>query len=206
MRPQVRRLVIALWAVVVIAVLGLAARVYLSGGGTNPMTAATGGVTAPAVGGPFTLVDQTGRAVTDADYRGQWMLIYFGFTYCPDVCPTSLTTMVDALDMLGDAGGKVVPVLITVDPERDTPPQLASYVAAFSPRLIGLTGTPEQVAAVAKAYRVYYAKAQPKDGGPYLVDHSSIVYLVDPQGKFRQHFSGHQINAEEMARRLREIL
>ncbi len=208
MRPNVRRLVIALWTVVFIAFIGLAVRVYLATGNSDSMTATTGAPLAPAIGGPFTLMDHTGRPVTDADFRGKWMLIYFGYTYCPDVCPTSLTTMVDALDLLGEAGTKVVPVLITVDPERDTPAQLASYVAAFGPRVVGLTGTAEQIAAAAKAYRVYYAKAKPKagDGEVYLMDHSSIVYLVDPQGKFHQHFASHQIDADEMARRLRGIL
>lgn len=208
MRPNVRRLVIALWAVVLVALLGLAARVYLATSPTGSMTAATGASLAPAIGGPFALIDHTGRPVSDADFRGKWMLIYFGYTYCPDVCPTSLTTMVDALDMLGEAGAKVVPMLISVDPERDTPAQLAGYVQAFGPRVVGLTGTPAQIAAAAKAYRVYYAKAKPKDNATdvYLVDHSSILYLVDPEGKFRQHFSGHQIDADELARRLRDIL
>ena len=206
MRPQVRRLIIALWVVVVVAVLGFAARLYLTGGGSNPLEAA-GSSMAPAIGGPFTLVDQTGKTVTEADFRGKWMLIYFGYTYCPDVCPTALTTMVDALDQLGDKAKNVVPVFVTIDPERDTPGHLADYVAAFSPQMVGLTGAPQQIAAAAKAYRVYYAKA--KDSGSssaYLMDHSSIVYLVDPEGKFRQHFSSHQINADEMARRLRDTL
>lgn len=208
MRPHIRRLVIALWAVVVVAILGLAVRVYLAATDSGAMTTTTGAPLAPAIGGPFALVDHTGKPVTDADFRGKWMLIYFGYTYCPDVCPTSLTTMVDALDLLGEAGAKVVPVLISVDPERDTPVKLASYVSAFGPRVVGLTGTAEQVAAAAKAYRVYYAKAKPKagDGEVYLMDHSSILYLVDPQGKFHQHFSSHQIDADGLARRLRGIL
>jgi protein SCO1/2 len=205
MRPQVRRLIIALWALVVAVAVFFAVRLYMVGDGSTP-TAATEGSAIPAIGGPFTLVDQTGKTVTEADFRGKWMLIYFGYTYCPDVCPTSLTTMVDALDQLGDKGKNVVPVFITVDPERDTPKQLADYVAAFSPRLVGLTGTPEQIAAAARAYRVYYAKAKEGGSTAYLMDHSSIVYLVDPDGKFRQHFSSNQIDADEMAKRLRGIL
>jgi protein SCO1/2 len=114
----------------------------------------------PAVGGPFALVDSEGRAVTDADFRGRFMLVYFGFTYCPDVCPTSLTYIAQALDRLGPDADKVVPVFITVDPERDTPEQLKEYVRHFHPKLVGLTGTPEQIAAAAKAYRVYFAKAR----------------------------------------------
>ena len=208
MRPFVRRLVIALWALVLVAALGFATRIYMVGRGGDSLVAGMGTDMAPSIGGPFALLDHTGKAVTDADFRGQWMLSYFGFTYCPDVCPTALITMVDAIDLLGDKGAKVVPVLVTVDPERDTPALLASYVAAFGPRLVGLTGTAEQITAVAKAYRVYYAKAKPKEGSAdtYLMDHSSILYLVAPDGKFRQHFSGHQIDADELARRLRNIL
>jgi cytochrome oxidase Cu insertion factor (SCO1/SenC/PrrC family) len=114
------------------------------------------------IGGPFSLTDQTGRPVTDADYRGRYMLIYFGFTFCPDVCPTELQVMATALDQLGRQADEVQPIFITIDPERDTPSQLAGYVSQFHPRMAGLTGTPEQIASVARAYRVYYAKAPSK--------------------------------------------
>lgn len=140
-----------------------------------------------AVGGPFTLTDHTGRQVTDAEYRGRWMLVYFGYTYCPDVCPTELSVMSQALDRLGPAADKVQPLFVSVDPERDTVPHLAGYVGLFNPRLVGLTGTPEQVAAAARAYRVYYAKVPVKDAGPenYTMDHSSFLYLMGPDGSFR---------------------
>lgn len=148
------------------------------------MTSTTTG--AAAIGGPFQLTDHTGKAVTDADFRGRYTLIYFGYTYCPDVCPTELAAMSQALDGAGTAAERVQPLFISVDPQRDTVPHLADYVALFHPRLVGLTGTPDQIATVAKAYRVYYAKAPQEGGGPddYLMDHSSFIYLMDPQGRF----------------------
>jgi Uncharacterized protein SCO1/SenC/PrrC, involved in biogenesis of respiratory and photosynthetic systems len=117
------------------------------------------------------------------------MLIYFGFTHCPDVCPTELQVMGNAVDALGADGAPVVPVFISVDPERDTPDQLKDYVAAFHPRMIGLSGTPEQVAAAAKAYKVYFSK-QPSAGAAddYQVDHTSFVYLMGPDGVLRSLF------------------
>ena len=112
-----------------------------------------------------------------------------GYTSCPDVCPTELQAMVGALDALGrELGGRVQPVFVTVDPERDAPERMARYVALFHPRLVGLTGTPAQVAQAARAYRVYYAKARPRDASDYLMDHSSFVYLLDPEGAARALF------------------
>lgn len=142
-----------------------------------------------SIGGPFTLVDQDGRTVTDADFRGRYMLIYFGFTSCPDVCPTELQVMAQAVDALGGKAEAVRPMLITIDPERDTPEQLAGYVTMFHPDMAGLTGTPEQVAQVARAYRVYYAKAEQGDGD-YTMDHSSFIYLMGPDGAFLDVYPG----------------
>jgi cytochrome oxidase Cu insertion factor (SCO1/SenC/PrrC family) len=141
-----------------------------------------------SVGGPFTLTDTSGHSVTDATYRGRWMLVYFGYTFCPDVCPTELQAVSAALDALGPDAAKVTPLFITVDPERDTVAALADYVKLFDERLIGLTGTPEQIAAVARAYRVYYAKATPKDSSSYLMDHSSFLYLMGPDGALQALF------------------
>ncbi|WP_439595118.1 SCO family protein [Falsiroseomonas sp.] len=152
---------------------------------------AAGGVQLPqglALGGPFSLVDQTGRAVTQADFAGRTLLVYFGFTYCPDVCPTELGTIATAIDELGELGEQVTPVLITIDPERDTPEALADYVSRFHPRMVGLTGTAEQVAAAARAYRVFYAKVQRPEMTAYLMDHSSFIYLVGPDGRVRTLF------------------
>lgn len=141
-----------------------------------------------SLGGPFTLVDQTGKTVTERDFAGRPLLIYFGFTYCPDVCPTELGTIAAALDSMGPAGEQVTPIFITVDPERDTPEAMADYVSRFHPRLVGLTGTPEQVAQAARAYRVYYAKVQPRDSTAYLMDHSSFIYFVGSDGRVRNLF------------------
>ena len=136
-----------------------------------------------AIGGPFTLIDQNGHVRTDRDFRGRWMLVYFGYTYCPDVCPTTLQEMADALRRLGTKARRAEPLFITLDPERDHPAVLRKYLAAFGPEFEGLTGTPKQIASVARAYRVYYARhALP--GGGYSVDHSSIIYLMNPDGQF----------------------
>ena len=140
---------------------------------------------AAAIGGPFTLEDGAGKTVTDLNFRGKYMLVYFGYTFCPDVCPTTLNDVAQALDKLGPRQDRIQPLFITVDPARDTPAVVQQYAAAFSPRLIGLTGTPDQVAAVAREYRVYYAphKTGPNPGD-YTMDHSSILYLMDPSGQF----------------------
>ena len=141
------------------------------------------------VGGPFTLVNEAGETVTEADFRGRYMLIYFGFTFCPDVCPTELQVMASAIEALGPEAEKVTPVFITIDPERDTPELMARYVRLFHPRLTGLTGTPEQIAATAKAWHVFYRKAEdqssPED---YTMDHSSIVFLMGPEGEYLKLF------------------
>src|SRR5262245_36847329 len=135
------------------------------------------------IGGPFALTDQHGRRRTDADFRGRLMLVYFGFTYCPDICPTDLQAMSLAIDRLGAAGEAVQPLFITVDPERDTPEHLADYVTMFHPRLIALTGDAAAIRDAARAYRVYYAKA-PTAGGDYTVDHSGFIYLLDRAGQY----------------------
>jgi cytochrome oxidase Cu insertion factor (SCO1/SenC/PrrC family) len=133
-------------------------------------------------------------------------LIYFGFTYCPDVCPTSLLLMETAMEKIGgDAAKKVNLVFITVDPERDTPDVMKGYVPNFGPTFEGLTGTPEQIAQVARAFRVYYQKVPGKDGAPYLMDHSSIVYLLDRNGRFVTHFT-HEAKAEAIAAAVKRLL
>jgi protein SCO1/2 len=140
---------------------------------------------AAAIGGPFTLVDQNGRHVTDPDFRGKLMLIYFGYTSCPDVCPTALFTIGEAINHLSpDERKQVTPIFITIDPERDTQKVLADYVTSFSSDLVGLTGSTDAVQAVEREYHVY-AKKHPETDGSYSVDHSSIIYLIDRAGKFR---------------------
>jgi len=135
------------------------------------------------VGGPFRLIDQDGNERRAADFHGRFMLVYFGYSNCPDVCPTTLAVMADALDKLGPRAGRVVPIFVTVDPERDTPKVLKAYLKAFGPRFVGLTGAEKEVAAAGRAYRVYYKRAPLKDGG-YAMDHSSHIYLMGPDGKF----------------------
>jgi protein SCO1/2 len=154
------------------------------------------------VGGPFSLVDHTGRRVTDKDFRGRYMLVYFGFTYCPDVCPSGLQVIAGALQKIGPKADLLTPLFITVDPERDTPAQLAEYVKSFDPRLIGLTGTLADVDAVAKAYRVYYKKVpDEKSTGGFTIDHTALMYLMDPKGAYVSHFS-HSISVDALAERL----
>lgn len=154
------------------------------------------------IGGPFELIDQTGVTRTDKDFRGKYMLVYFGFTHCPDICPTELQAMTEALAALGDDARKVQPLFVTVDPARDTPELLKTYVANFDKRLIGLTGSPEAVAKAAKIYRVYYAKRLGSGPNDYTMDHSSFVYLMGPDGRYRTHFS-HGTSPAAMAKRIR---
>src|SRR4051812_26037071 len=144
----------------------------------------------PLVGGSFTLTDQDGRRVTDKTYAGKYLLVFFGYTYCPDVCPSELQVMSAALDQLGPEADKIQPLFITIGPARDTPQVMKAYVSNFHPRLIGLTGSEQDVADVAAKYRVYYAKAPgAKSGADYLMDHSAIVYLMRPDGTFLKHFT-----------------
>ncbi|MCP4315422.1 MAG: SCO family protein [Hyphomicrobiales bacterium] len=137
---------------------------------------------------PFTLTDHTGKMVTDEDYRGKFMLINFGYTYCPDVCPTSLQTMSETMALLGEQADWVQPIFVTIDPERDTPEVLKEYVAYFHPKLIGLTGTPQQIAEAAEGFRVYYNRSElnnngGEDDGDYWMDHTASFYLVGTDGK-----------------------
>ena len=147
---------------------------------TEAVTRVTGKA---AVGGPFSLVDQTGKRVTDKDFRGRYMLVFFGYTNCPDICPSGLQVMSAALDKLGPRGADIVPILITLDPQHDTPQKLASYIKSFSPRLIALTGTDGDIAATAKAYRVFFQKVpDEQDPSHYSIDHSGLFYLMGKDG------------------------
>lgn len=170
-------------------VAGVAA-LLLAGGAALFVIAQPSPAQAPAaqaalIGGPFTLTSGNGKTVTSNDLRGKFLLVYFGYTFCPDVCPTTLSDVAQALDKLGPTADRVQPLFITIDPARDTQPVIRQYTAAFTPRLEGLTGSAEQIAAVAKEYRVYYA---PHRTGPnpddYTMDHSSVLYVMGPNGKF----------------------
>jgi cytochrome oxidase Cu insertion factor (SCO1/SenC/PrrC family) len=162
-------------------------------------------IVAAAIGGPFALTDQNGVVRHDSDFRGKLMLIYFGYTYCPDACPAALTVMTSALDELGDAAKDVQPIFITVDPERDTVVQMKSYASNFHPRLLALTGSAEQTAAAARAYRIYFEKVKPEGSSDYLVDHSSLTFLMGRDGKFLTYF-GPEVTADQMAAAIKKYL
>ena len=154
------------------------------------------------IGGPFELVDQDGKTVTRDSFAGRFVLMSFGFTFCPDVCPTELSQMAATMDLLGDEAERLQPGFVTVDPERDTPEAIGQYVRQFHPRLIGLTGTPEQIATAAGAYKVYYSKVE-QDGGYYTMDHSTFLYLLGPDGTTVDIFP-YGTDPEDLAARIRE--
>jgi cytochrome oxidase Cu insertion factor (SCO1/SenC/PrrC family) len=156
----------------------------------------------PTVGGPFRLTDQNGRTVSDADFRGRYMLIYFGYSFCPDVCPTTLGVMAQALEKLGGDSQRVVPIFISVDPARDTPKVLADYMKAFGPNFIGLTGSQDQIKTVEKEYRVYATK-RPLENGNYGMDHSSVIYLMGPNGKMIS-FYDEALSPDDLAKDLKQ--
>lgn len=159
-----------------------------------------------AIGGPFTLQSHTGAEVTDQMLLGHYSLVYFGFTFCPDICPMTLQTVADAVELLpGQKSELVQPVFITLDPERDTVEVMASYVDNFHPRMIGLTGTPEQVNQAASAYRVFYRTTQIGDEGDYTVDHSGFLYLMNRSGRYIDHFRK-DVTVEQLTSRLRDLL
>jgi cytochrome oxidase Cu insertion factor (SCO1/SenC/PrrC family) len=157
------------------------------------------------IGGPFTLVDHTGKLRSDTEFRGKLMLVYFGYTYCPDVCPTDLLTISQAIDAFGAAGETIQPIFITVDPERDTPTHLAEYVSAFHPRLIGLTGAIEDIRKVALSYKAYFAKVEGERPGEYVVDHSAVIYLIGRNGEYLG-FIANQTHRDRMIEILRRHL
>lgn len=157
------------------------------------------------IGGPFSLLDHDGKAVSERDFAGRPMLIMFGFTHCPDICPSGLQLMAAALDKLGDQARNLTPVFITLDPERDTPAKLKEYVTSFHPAIRGLTGSVAEVAAVAKAYRVYFKKVPLQSGDGYTIDHSSFFYIMDRKGEFFAHVP-HGANPDALSLRLKSAL
>jgi cytochrome oxidase Cu insertion factor (SCO1/SenC/PrrC family) len=161
--------------------------------------------TGVSIGGPFHLIDDKGHDVTDADYRGHWMLVFFGYTNCPDECPLTLQKMAAAFQNLGPLADKLAPLFVTVDPARDTPARLASYLENFDPRITGLTGSDEQIAAAAKAYRVYYSPAEHEKSGADVVSHSTFLYLMNPAGKFGALLPS-DVDAEKLSAALRTKL
>ena len=198
------RLLTVIVAGFLIGALGGAAALLLARGG--PPKVETSGKA--LIGGPFKLVDQTGKTVTDQDFRGRYMLVFFGFTHCPDICPAELQVMSESLESLGAKSDQVLPVFITLDPERDTPDVVGNYVKNFGPRFVGLTGSPEAIAEAAKAYRVTFSKFVPdgqEDNQNYTIDHVAIAYLMGPDGKYVEHFP-YGTPAAKMTETLRRYL
>jgi protein SCO1 len=195
-----KRLPLAVLAIVIL--LGFVTAGALWRLGDLPSQSGTATLATPPndFGGSFSLIDQNGMRRTDMDFRGKYMLVFFGYTYCPDVCPTALAVESEALDKLGSRAGRIVPIFISVDPKRDTPDKLKSYLASFDAKppsarrdFVGLTGSDAEIAQAAKAYRVYYQAhldgLHAEGGADYSVDHSSDVYLMNPEGKFVAYYS-----------------
>src|SRR3990170_2718106 len=179
------RLLTVIVAGFLIGAMGGAAALVLTRGASNPNVTTTGKA---LIGGPFALVDQHGKKVTDRDFRGRYMLIFFGFTHCPDICPAELQVMAGALDQLGDKASKVVPIFITLDPERDTPEVVGAYVKNFGPNIVGLTGSMDAISAAAQAYRVSFSKFQDQNSETdYTIDHSALAYLMGTNGEYITH-------------------
>ncbi len=182
---------------------------WYSVGGLGRTAGTDGGSGTPTIGGPFELVDQNGETRRDSDFAGLYRLITFGYTFCPDICPATLLTMTEALEQLAagspELAGKVVPLFVTVDPERDTVAALKDYAPHFHPDLVALTGSAEQIAQAAKAFRVFYRKAESDSASDYLMDHSSYIFLMGPDGGYVSHF-GHDSTSEDMAAKLKEFL
>jgi protein SCO1/2 len=194
----------ALLAIAFAGLLVVAAGVLLALALRETPRGAAGTALASAIGGPFHLIDQNGKPVSDADLKGKWQLVFFGYTHCPDTCPTALNEIALALDQLGVKRGEVEIVFITVDPERDTPDVLKSYVQSFDAPIIALTGSPDAVAQAAKAYRVFYAK-HPRGDGDYDMDHSAVIYVMNPEGRFTATFTPDS-SADAIVQRLQKLL
>jgi protein SCO1/2 len=183
MNPRTTRLLLILSAFLAGLVLCFAVVLLVTGSGPGPLANATA-----AIGGPFKLTDQNGKTITEKDLKGHPSLVFFGFTHCPEVCPTTLFDISEVLNKLGPDAGKVNAVFITVDPERDTPAVMKDYLSSFDPRVVGVTGDPAAIAAVEKSYRVY-AKKVPLEDGNYTMDHTALVYLMDKDGHFVAPFN-----------------
>ena len=199
-----RRLLIVILAGFLVGALGGAAALIVTSA-QGPKVETTG---TALIGGPFTLVDQNGKTVTDRDFRGKYMLIFFGFTNCPDICPAELQVMSAALDALGSKADEVVPVFVTLDPERDTSEVVGTYVKNFGNNFVGLTGSPSAIANAAKDYRVTYSKFEynGKDVNyRYSIDHSALVYLMDKDGQYLTHFT-YGTPASKMTETMRSYL
>lgn len=195
---HVRRIRYGLWFLVTIAALVIGGAYFVRTIGVREPPSVTTGEA--AIRSEFSLIDHNGNRVTEADFLGRWQLVFFGFTYCPDVCPTTLAYMANVLDRFGGEVERVAPIFITVDPSRDTPEVMAEHVQAFHPKLVGLTGSEAAVAAAAQSFRVYYERMEEEtapDG--YLMAHSGHIYLMTPEGRFEDVFREADQSAEDMA-------
>ncbi len=188
-------------AIMIIAAFAVAALALTQWPSKGPIGSGTA-----LIGGPFTMINQKSETVTEKDFLGRYTIYFFGYTFCPDVCPTELQVLSAALKELGPDAAKITPVFVSIDPERDTPKIIGEYVANFHPRFVGLTGTPEQLASMARAFHVYYKKvANEKDSQNYGMDHPSILYLMGPDGKFAKHFP-YTTDAKNLALELKSVL
>ncbi len=202
------RRLFALVAVVLVGVtLGFAWRVLWTEPDRAPVHVREGtGFGSAQIGGPFTLIDQNGRPRSDGEFRGRLMFVFFGYTFCPDICPLSLQRVNEVLDQLGPASEQIAPLFITVDPARDTSVVLKTYLDHFSPRVVGLTGTSGDIAAVVKAYRGYHRiNGDPSTNPNYLVDHTTLIYVMDRQGRFLTQFT-HETPPERIVAALKPHL
>ena len=195
--------IMASWIFSVLALVGLL--VWLGIGKQAPAPESDS-LSKGLIKGDFSLVDGTGRAVTKASFHGKYLLVYFGYTHCPDICPTSLLVIENALHHLGDYAKEVQPIFITIDPERDTPKVMGDYIRNFGGDLVGLTGTPEQIHQAAENYKVYYSKVEDKKSATrYSVDHSGFIYLMDKNGNYLAHFP-HNVPERELEEGIRAQL
>jgi protein SCO1/2 len=204
--PKLARVRYALWGLTVVAAFVFAG-LYMRGTPAPQEGRQATQIGEAAIRSEFTLTDHTGDRVTEADFLGRWQLVFFGFTYCPDVCPTTLAYMASVLDTLEATADRIAPLFITVDPARDTPTVMADYVSAFHPKLTGLTGSEEDVAAAAHAFRVYYERLEEgsaQDG--YLMAHSGHIYLMTPEGRFETTFLEGDQPPEEVARKIQDVI
>ena len=199
MTLRTARILVATGAFVAGLVLCTAVVLLVSGGSQGPTLPQVA-----AIGGPFSLTDQNGRTVTDQDFKGRPFLVFFGFTHCPDICPTTMFEISEIFKKLGPDGDRVRAVFITVDPERDTPAALKDYLSSFDPRIVGVTGDEAAITAVAKAYRAYYKRMPLAEGG-YTMDHTAIIYLMDKQGRFVAPFKLDK-SPQEAAKELRKYM
>ncbi len=206
MSPAARRAIVILVVGLVALGMVLAGVWYFRGGNDEIRSGqvAVGG--GGDIGGPFSLLDAGGRRVTEQDFAGRYLLVYFGFTHCVDACPLSLLSMTQALDRLPPAvAAKIQPLFITVDPRRDDAAQIGLYLENFHPSFVGLTGSEPEIAAAAKAYRAVYQTPEPDANGDYQVQHGTVIYLMGPDGRFLQHFP-HTVPAGDLAAALQKVV